>query len=130
MAEEAVARPGVLVVEDDPDIGKLLKWVLERDGYAVTLIDDGRKAREHIAAGAPARLVVLDVMLPQVSGHDLLGDLRANPAWRAVPVIMLTAKSQERDIVRALDAGANDYLLKPFQPAELRARIRRLMTQA
>jgi DNA-binding response OmpR family regulator len=130
MSQEAAEQPGVLVVEDDPDIGKLLKWVLEREGYSVTLIDDGRKAREHIAAGVPSRLVLLDVMLPQVSGHDLLGDLRANPAWRGVPVIMLTAKSQERDIVRALDAGASDYLLKPFQPAELRARIRRLMTKA
>jgi two-component system, OmpR family, alkaline phosphatase synthesis response regulator PhoP len=129
MAAEPPAQPGVLVIEDDPDIGKLLKWVMEREGYSVTLIDDGRKAREHIAVGAAARLVVLDVMLPQVSGHDLLKDLRAHPAWRTVPVIMLTAKSQERDIVRALDAGANDYLLKPFQPAELRARIRRLVTQ-
>ena len=128
MAEEPAAQPGVLVVEDDPDIGKLLKWVLEREGYSVTLIADGRKAREHIAAGAPARLVLLDVMLPQVSGHDLLGDLRANAAWRAVPVIMLTAKSQEKDIVKALDAGANDYMLKPYQPAELRARIRRLVS--
>jgi DNA-binding response OmpR family regulator len=128
MAAEPAAQPGVLVVEDDPDIGKLLKLVLEREGYSVTLIDDGRKAREHIAAGAAARLVVLDVMLPQVSGHDLLKDLRAHPAWRTVPVIMLTAKSQERDIVQALDAGANDYLLKPFQPDELRMRIRRLVT--
>jgi len=116
-----------LVVEDDEDIGKLLRWVLEREGLAVTLLRDGRTASERIAAGPATSLVLLDVMLPHVSGHDLLAELRAHAAWRSVPVIMLSAKSQEHDIVKALDAGANDYMVKPFQPAELRARIRRLV---
>jgi two-component system, OmpR family, alkaline phosphatase synthesis response regulator PhoP len=126
MPNEASARTA-LVVEDDADIGKLLQWVLQREGFAVTLVADGRLARERIAAGPAAQLVLLDVMLPHVSGHELLAELRAQPAWKAVPVIMLTAKSQEKDIVKALDAGANDYMLKPFQPTELRARIRRLV---
>jgi len=116
-----------LVVEDDADIGKLLRWVLEREGFEVTLLADGRSAVERIASGAATSLVLLDVMLPHVSGHDLLATLRSNATWRAVPVIMLSAKSQEHDIVKALDAGANDYMVKPFQPAELRARIRRLV---
>jgi|SRR6478735_6787109 len=129
MAEAASLRTA-LVVEDDADIGKLLQWVLQREGFEVVLVPDGRKAMDRIAAGPPTRLVVLDLMLPHVSGHELLAALRASEAWRAVPVIMLTAKSQEKDIVKALDAGANDYMLKPFQPAELRARIRRLVPVA
>jgi len=116
-----------LVVEDDADIGKLLHWVFERERFEVTLLGDGRAALERIAAGPPASLVLLDVMLPHVSGHDVLAALRAHPGWKAVPVIMLSAKSQEHDIVKALDAGANDYMVKPFQPAELRARVRRLV---
>ena len=126
MPEAAAARTA-LVVEDDPDIGKLLQWVLQREGFAVTLVGDGRKAVDHVAATDPVSLVILDVMLPQVSGHEILAAMRGRDPWRAVPVIMLTAKSQEKDIVKALDAGANDYMLKPFQPAELRARIRRLV---
>ena len=124
---EAASQRTALVVEDDADIGKLLQWVLQREGFAVTLLADVRRAKERIDAGPAASLVVLDVMLPHVSGHELLAGLRASESWRKVPVIMLTAKSQEKDIVKALDAGASDYMLKPFQPAELRARIRRLV---
>ena len=123
----ADTRRAALVVEDDADIGKLLQWVLEREGFTVTLLTDGRAARERIASGPVTRVVLLDVMLPYVSGYELLTDLRAQPKWKGVPVVMVTAKSQEKDIVKALDAGAAEYILKPFQPAELRARIRRLV---
>ena len=116
-----------LVVEDDADVGRLLAWVLQREGFEVTVLPDGRAAAQRIAAGNPARLVILDVMLPHASGHEILAAIRAHADWRTVPVVMLTAKSQETDIVKALDAGANDYMVKPFQPAELRARVRRLV---
>jgi DNA-binding response OmpR family regulator len=116
-----------LVVEDDADIGKLLQWVLEREGFAVTLIADGGEAVRRVGAGNPTRLVLLDVMLPHASGHEILRVIRAHGDWKAVPVVMLTAKSQEADVVKALDAGASDYMVKPFQPAELRARVRRLV---
>ena len=116
-----------LVVEDDADIGKLLRWVLEREGFEVTLIADGGDAVKRVGDGRPTHLVLLDVMLPHASGHDILRAIRANAEWKAVPVVMLTAKSQEADVVKALDTGANDYMVKPFQPAELRARIRRLV---
>ena len=119
-----------LVVEDDADIGQLLSFILQREGFSVTHLRDGRQALARIAQGDPTRLVILDVMLPHATGHELLQALRANAAWTGVPVVMLTAKSQEADIVRALDAGANDYILKPFQPAELKARIRRLVPPA
>ena len=126
MSDPAPAREAV-VVEDDDDIGRLLKFILQREGFAVTLLTDGRAASARFEAGEPSALVMLDVMLPYTSGYDLLALIRKSPAWKDVPVLMLTAKSREGDIVRALDAGANDYVTKPFQPAELKARIRRLV---
>ncbi|HEX4942842.1 MAG TPA: response regulator transcription factor [Usitatibacteraceae bacterium] len=121
------ATRSALVVEDDPDIGHLLRFILEREGFAVTHLSDGRAALALVAGGAPPDLALLDLMLPHATGHDVLAAMRAQAAWRTVPVIMLTAKSHEADIVRALDGGANDYIVKPFQPAELKARIRRLV---
>ncbi|NJD89149.1 MAG: response regulator transcription factor [Betaproteobacteria bacterium] len=119
-----------LVVEDDPDIGQLLRFILEREGFEVTHLRDGRAALARVAQGDAPQLVLLDVMLPHATGHDVLAAIRAAAAWRGVPVVMLTAKSHEDDIVRALDAGANDYMVKPFQPAELKARVRRLVPPA
>ena len=72
-------------------------------------------------------LVLLDVMLPYVDGFEIVGLIRAQAGWEAVPVLMLTAKNTERDTVRALDAGANDFIIKPFQPQELLARLRRFL---
>ena len=123
------AREAV-VVEDDEDIGRLLKFILEREGYRVTLYPDGRKASERFETQELPALVVLDVMLPYVNGHQLLDKIRGSALWKPVPVLMLTAKSGEADVVRALDGGASDYLTKPFQPAELKARVRRLVSRA
>lgn len=126
---QSAVPPGAvaMVVEDDEDVGRLIKFILEREGFKVTLIPDGRAASEHIRASAPPTLVLLDVMLPHVNGYDLLATARGLPEWQKVPVLMLTAKSRDADIVRALDGGANDYISKPFKPAELRARVQRLM---
>jgi len=120
------AREAV-VVEDDEDIGRLLNFILEREGYRVTLYPDGRKASERFQTQEVPALVVLDVMLPYVNGHQLLEMMRGSATWKPVPVLMLTAKSGESDVVRALDGGASDYLTKPFVPAELKARVRRLV---
>jgi len=125
-----VSTPGpreAVVVEDDEDIGRLLKFILEREGYRVTLYPDGRKASERFGTQEVPALVVLDVMLPYVNGHQLLEIIRGSSTWKPVPVLMLTAKSGEADVVRALDGGASDYLTKPFVPAELKARVRRLV---
>lgn len=116
-----------LVVEDDDQIAYLLRFILEREGYQVELASDGRVAQGMINSMAPPTLIMLDVMLPHVDGYQLLGMIRAREPWQAVPVLMLTAKSQEKDIVRALDAGAADYVVKPFKPDELRSRIKRLV---
>lgn len=120
-------RKDALVVEDDEHIGLLLKFMLERAGYQVTLCLDGRAAQAHIAANAAPAIVLLDVMLPFLDGYELLALVRAQAGWEQVPVIMLTAKTQERDMARALEAGANDYIVKPFQPHELLERLQRLV---
>jgi DNA-binding response OmpR family regulator len=116
-----------LVVEDDDQIAYLLRFILQREGYRVELASDGRSAMALIGSIEPPALTMLDVMLPHVDGYQLLAAIRGKDAWRDVPVLMLTAKSQEKDIVRALDSGADDYLVKPFKPEELRARIKRLV---
>jgi DNA-binding response OmpR family regulator len=115
-----------LVVEDDQHIAHLLKFMLERARYRVELARDGRAGQAYIQSHPPPAVAVLDMMLPFLDGLQLVTLIRSQPGWEAVPVVMLTAKTQERDIVRALDAGANDYILKPFQPEELLARLRRL----
>jgi DNA-binding response OmpR family regulator len=116
-----------LVAEDDEQIAYILRFILEREGFEVHAAPDGRTAKALIDSLQPPALVLLDVMLPHADGFEILGKLRATAGWEGVPVIMLTARSAERDIVRGLEAGANDYMIKPFKPDELRARIRRLV---
>ena len=115
-----------LVVEDDEHIAQLLRFMLERGGYRVELAADGRAGQQFIRTQPAPDIALLDMMLPFVDGLQLVQQVRVQPGWERVPVVMLTAKAQERDIVRALDAGANDYVVKPFQPEELMARLRRV----
>lgn len=117
--------PSSLIIEDDPSIGMLLEFMLAREGYAPRLLADGRSGQEAIASGDVPALILLDIMLPYVDGIALLRQIRQKSGWESCPVIMLTTKSNENDIVRALELGANDYIVKPFQPNELLARIRR-----
>ena len=125
MQNSTANKPIALVVEDDEHIAHLLRFLLQRENYDVRHEKDGRAGLAFIQNSPPPALALLDVMLPFVDGFELVTALRGRPEWAQVPVIMLTAKAQERDIVRALDAGANDYVLKPFKPDELLARIRR-----
>ena len=117
----------VLVIEDNPEIAYLLKFMLTREGFSVVHAADGQRARELIDEIEPPALVVSDIMLPFIDGYQLIAQMRGKPEWRDVPIIMLTSKSQERDITRALEAGANDYVVKPFRPKELVARLRRFL---
>lgn len=117
----------ILVIEDDDNIAQLLQFMLEREGHEVEVLADGEAARRHIGVQDAPTMVLLDFMLPYRDGISLLGDIAARAEWKGVPVLMLTAKSLERDIVRALEAGAADYVVKPFQPQELMARVRRLL---
>jgi two-component system alkaline phosphatase synthesis response regulator PhoP len=119
-------KPGrILVVEDNEHAAFLMRFLLERAGYEVTLSPDGRDALEKLTSMEPPDLVVLDLMLPYLSGYQVLIEARKNPAWADVPVIVVTARTLEMDAVRALETGANDFVRKPFQPEELLARIRR-----
>jgi DNA-binding response OmpR family regulator len=119
-------RAAAFVVEDDDQIAHILRFILERDGYEVHLAPDGRTAQQLIDSMPPPAIAIMGVMLPHIDGFQLLTRLRRTAGWQAVPVILLTALSQEKDIARGLEAGANDYLIRPFKPEELRARIRRL----
>jgi DNA-binding response OmpR family regulator len=121
------AQSTVLVVEDDVHIAQVLTFMLERQGYQVTHAGDGRAAVAHITAGPAPDLVLLDVMLPYVDGFEILGLIRARAGWKDTPVLMLSAKDTERDTTRALEAGATDFIIKPFQPQELLTRLRRFL---
>jgi DNA-binding response OmpR family regulator len=115
----------ILVVEDNEHAAFLMRFLLERAGYEVTLSPDGRDAIEKLSTMEPVDLVVLDLMLPYVSGYQVLIEARKDPRWADVPVVVVTARTLEMDAVRALETGANDFIRKPFQPEELLARIRR-----
>ncbi|MES3023198.1 MAG: response regulator transcription factor [Pseudomonadota bacterium] len=121
----------IMLVEDDEHIAQVLVFMLERQGYRTTHASDGRAARTLIeAGGAVPDLVLLDVMLPYLDGFELVRIIRSQAGWEKTPIVMLTAKTMEQDVVRALDAGANDYVVKPFQPNELLARVRRNLRAA
>ncbi len=117
----------IVVVEDDSHISYVLQFMLAREGFQVIALEDGLQAKRVIEQSDPPKLVILDIMLPHENGFQLIDHIRNRPSWHDVPIVMLTARSQERDITKALEAGANDYIIKPFRPQELMARIRRLL---
>ncbi len=119
----------VLVVEDEADIRDLLAFHLERDGYQVTRATTGPEALRQLRA-APPDLVILDLMLPELDGLEVCRRLRADPATATLPVIMLTAKGDEVDRVVGLELGADDYVVKPFSPKEMLARVRAVLRRA
>ncbi|MEQ1706139.1 MAG: phosphate regulon transcriptional regulator PhoB [Rickettsiales bacterium] len=113
----------VLIVEDEIAIVTLLRYNLEREGFRVFSTGDGEEAIGMVKDYKPD-IIVLDWMLPSMSGIDICKQLRWNQDTKGIPVIMLSARGEESDRIRGLDAGADDYLVKPFSPAELIARIR------
>lgn len=121
-------KPTILMAEDEEGTVVLLKFILARGGYTVVHAADGQQAHTMIDEMPPPALVLLDIMLPYLNGLQLLAHIRQKAEWRQVPIIMLTADSNERDIQQALAAGANDYMVKPFNPRELTARLQRFLT--
>jgi two-component system alkaline phosphatase synthesis response regulator PhoP len=119
----------VLVVEDDPDLRELLRYNLTQEGLAVEEAQDGAEAMERIRRRTPD-LLLLDLMLPGMTGLELCRALRAEPATAALPILMVTAKGAEVDRVLGLEMGADDYVVKPFSPRELVARIKALLRRA
>ena len=116
----------ILVVEDDPPVSMMLQYNLEREGYSVSIAEDGEEALNLIAEDAPDA-VVLDWMLPMVSGLEVCRQVRRKLETETVPIIMVTARAEEEDRLRGLDTGADDYITKPFSPNELVARVRALL---
>lgn len=120
------SKKKVAVIDDEPDIGELLRYNLEQEGYQVALITEGEKAIEGIRTERPD-LVILDLMLPGVSGMEICRQLRKTPEFENLPVIMLTAKSSETDKIVGLELGADDYITKPFSPREVVARVKAVL---
>ncbi len=121
--------PRIMVVEDEEPLGVLLRYNLEAEGYQVEVVTRGDEAEIRLRETVPD-LLVLDWMLPSVSGIELCRRLRLRPETERLPVIMLTARGEEADRVRGLTTGADDYLVKPFSMPELVARVRALLRRA
>ena len=119
----------ILIVEDEAALSTLLTYNLEKEGFSVRVAGDGEQAIDALAEEQPD-LVLLDWMLPHLSGIEICRRIRRDPATSGLPVIMLTARGEETDRVRGLDTGADDYVTKPFSPAELVARVRALLRRA
>jgi DNA-binding response OmpR family regulator len=118
-----VAKPKILVIEDEPDILEVIQYNLEREGHKVIACRNGELGLSRIRTDNPD-LVILDLMLPGMDGVEVCRQVKADPVTRAIPVIMVTAKGEESDVVLGLGIGADDYISKPFSPRELVARVK------
>ena len=117
----------VLVADDDEFLGRLVQIKLELAGYDVIWRDNGNKAWESFCAQKP-ELVILDVMMPELTGLEVLEKIRAEPEFDSIPVILLSAKGQEGDVKKGLERGATEYMIKPFRPAELLVCVNKLIS--
>ena len=124
-----LAKPIILVVEDEAPLLTLLRYNLEKQGFRVEEAADGQEALLRVAEARPD-LILLDWMLPSLSGIEVCRQIRRRPATRDLPIIMVTARTEEQDAVRALDIGADDYIAKPFVMDALMARIRALLRRS
>lgn len=121
--------PRILIVEDEPSQVELLRYNLESEGYRTTVATDGAEALLRIEEEVPD-LVILDWMLPKVSGIEVCRQLRRRENTRELPILMVTARGEEPDRTHGFDTGADDYLVKPYSPMELLARVRAILLRA
>ena len=124
-----MAREKIIVVEDDEDILELIAYNLGREGYQVTKVSSGEKLLQLVHTREPD-LIVLDLMLPGIDGLQLCKRLKADPRTQRIPVVMVTARGEEADVVSGLELGADDYIPKPFRPKELVARVRAVLRRS
>jgi two-component system alkaline phosphatase synthesis response regulator PhoP len=129
VGEAHMAKESLLVVEDEESILELLDYNLSKEGYDVSGVTSGEAALEAARTKSPG-LILLDLMLPGVDGFDVCRILKSDPKTKHIPIVMLTAKGEEADIVAGLELGADDYVTKPFSPKVLVARIRALLRRA
>lgn len=121
-----MSKEKILVVDDEEDILELVRYNLFKNGYQVTCVSSGELAMQKLKEETP-HIILLDLMLPEMDGLDVCRSLRSNPATVNIPIIMITAKGEDADIVTGLELGADDYLTKPFSPRVLLARIRAIL---
>lgn len=119
-------RRKIVVADDDPIVLKFLEALLTDAGYAVTTAEDGEKALQRIRDGQPD-LVILDLVMPYHDGFEITRSLRQSPATRQLPIVILSMKDRETDVLRCFELGADDYIRKPFNALELIARVRKIL---
>jgi two-component system phosphate regulon response regulator PhoB len=119
-------QPSILIVEDEENIRELLIYNLQRDGYRATGVEYGEAALAAVQS-QPPDLIILDLMLPGIDGLTVCQKLKADPAAAAIPIVMVTARGEEADVVRGLELGADDYITKPFSPRVLIARVKAVL---
>jgi CheY-like chemotaxis protein len=121
-----MAAHRILVADDEPHIGRIVKTKLEQGPFAVTLVHDGGAALRALEDDPNVSVIILDIMMPVASGLDVLRTLRADPRWRSVPCIVLTAAGQQEQHEQAMALGASEFMTKPFSPKRLFARVAEL----
>jgi len=121
-----MSKEKILVVDDEKDIVELLQYNLEKEGYKISAVFSGEQCLENVKSELPD-LILLDLMLPEIDGLDVCKFLKNNPQTSHIPIIMLTAKGEETDIVLGLELGADDYIIKPFKVRELLARVKAVL---
>lgn len=124
------SKPILFMVEDEEDTANLIKLIMEQEGFVVVHATDGRQALERIDDMPPPDVVLMDIQIPHGSGLSVLGTIRGNSEWSAIPVVMLTADSAQTEVRRAMELGVQDYILKPFKREVLVTRLQRLSQQS
>jgi len=124
-----VSKPYALIVEDDKDISRLIDFHLGRGGFRTHSVESGKEALEHVGRDKPD-VVLLDIMLPDVDGLTICHEMREDPRTADLPIVMVSARGEEEDIVAGLELGADDYISKPFSPNVLLARVRAVMRRS
>lgn len=117
----------MVVAEDDEDVQRILEFNLRNEGYQLTTFDNGRDCWDHLRNGSDPDVVVLDVKMPGMTGFEVLRHIRDRDGFRQLPVIMLTSRDREEDVVTGFESGADHYVSKPFSPRELASRIERVL---
>jgi len=116
----------ILIAEDQQHIRKLIEYKLTNSGYAVVAVEDGSQALAKARELKPA-LILLDIMMPLMTGFEVLSALKQDPATKRIPVLLVTAQSKEEEVLKGLEMGAEDYITKPFSPNELAARVKKVL---
>ncbi|HJV14216.1 MAG TPA: response regulator [Propionibacteriaceae bacterium] len=116
----------ILIADDEPNIVVSLEYLMKREGFEVTVANDGEAALQAVASLRPD-LILLDIMLPKKDGFEVCQQIRANPEWRGVKVVMLTAKGRDTEVTKGLALGADAYVTKPFSTKDLVAQVRKLL---